>query len=572
MKKYNAPRVKESRGVRIFTTIWLVPFIAMVIALWLGYQYYIKIGSTIKIRFESNAGLIENQSPIKMRDVTIGIVKKISLADDGQGVIIKARMNREVSKYLNKNAKFWIVHPDVGSHGISGLDTIVSGSYIELYGKKGEETTHYYIGLEKPPINDEAKGSYFMLSAPQCYNISEGSKIYYRMLEVGRVERVGISPDGTRINFTIFVEEDYVSFVNTKSKFYTRSAFNIDFSNANLDMNIAPISQLVHGGIAIYTPIHSLDKNNTLKGDEVFRLYKNLAQMKSKELGVDDGEYITYKFKFKEPITNLKIGSPIEFKDFQVGYVTNIESSYSNKNINNTVYGLIEANAFKIDNNSSIDKKKIISNLVRKGMRAKLSSSIPIVGSQYIELIFDKYSKAHIVKGDKYDIFPTIKTKSKKGIMDNVNGVMANVNGVLDNVSDVLVKLKNLPLESMLDSYTNLAEDNRKPIHSLVENLNHTVRSLDTTINNLNDTVSNLNNFTSQQEFVQLPENINNLLQEVETTLIDLQQLTQDYGANSQFADQLSVTLRAVSEASQSFDKTNKMLNRNANALVVGDE
>jgi len=557
MKKYNAPRVKESRGVRIFTTIWLVPFIAMVIALWLGYQYYIKIGSTIKIRFESNAGLIENQSPIKMRDVTIGIVKKISLADDGQGVIIKARMNREVSKYLNKKAKFWIVHPDVGSHGISGLDTIVSGSYIELYGKKGEKIVHDYVGLEKPPINDEAKGSYFILSAPQSYNISEGSKIYYRMLEVGRVERVGISPDGTRVNFTIFVEDEYIHFINTKSKFYTRSAFNIDFSNANLDMNIAPISQLVHGGIAIYTPINSLDKNNTLKGDEIFTLYKNLAQLKTKRLGIN-GDYITYKFKFKEPITNLKIGSPIKFKDFEVGYVTNIENSYSNKSINSTIYGLIEVDAFSIDNNSSIEKKKIISNLVKKGMRAKLSSPIPIVGSQYIELIFDKHHKAHIVKDDKYDIFPTIKTKSKKDIMDNVN--------------DVLAKLKNLPLEKMLNSYTNLAKDNRKPIHSLVKNLDKTVKTLDKTINNLNHTVNNLNNFTSQQEFATLPENINNLLQEVETTLIDLQQLSRDYGANSQFADQLSVTLKAVSEASQSFDKTNKMLDRNANALVVGDE
>jgi len=542
MKKYNAPRVKESRGVQILTTIWLVPFIAMIIALWLGYQYYIKIGSTIKIRFESNAGLIENQSPIKMRDVTIGIVKKISLSDDGQGVIIKARMNAKMNKYLNENAKFWIVHPDVGSHGVSGLDTIVSGSYIELYGKKGEETMHNYIGLEKAPINDEAKGSYFVLSAPQSYNISEGSKIYYRMLEVGQVERVGISPDGTQIYFTIFVSQEYLKFINIKSKFYTRSAFNIDFSNANLDMNVAPISQLVHGGIAIDTPINSLDKNNTLKGDEVFRLYKNLAQMKIKRLGIN-GDYITYKFKFKEPITNLKIGSPIKFKDFQVGYITNIENSYSNRDINSTIYGLIEVDAFR-DKNSSIEKKEIISNLVKQGLRAKLSSPPPIVGSQYIELTFNKHHKVNIIKGDRYDLFPTIKTKSKKDIMDNLN--------------DILIKLKNLPLEKMLNSYTNLAKENKKPIHSLV--------------NNLNKTVNNLNNFTSQKEFTKLPKNLNNLLKEIKTTLIDLQKLSREYGGNSQFADQLSVTLKALSEASQSFDKTNQMLGRKANALVVGDE
>ncbi len=90
---------------------------ALAIALWLAYQYYIKIGPTITIRFKSNAGLIENQSPIKIRDVTVGLVKEISLSDDGKGVIIRARMNRVVEDYLNESAKFWIVHPDVGSNG-----------------------------------------------------------------------------------------------------------------------------------------------------------------------------------------------------------------------------------------------------------------------------------------------------------------------------------------------------------------------------------------------------------------------------------------------------------------------
>jgi len=41
--KYNTPKVKESKGVQMLTTIWMVPFIAMVIALWLAFQYYAKV-------------------------------------------------------------------------------------------------------------------------------------------------------------------------------------------------------------------------------------------------------------------------------------------------------------------------------------------------------------------------------------------------------------------------------------------------------------------------------------------------------------------------------------------------
>jgi len=549
MKKYNAPRVKESRGVRILTTIWLVPFVAMVISLWLAYQYYAKIGSTIKISFKSNAGLVENQSPIKMRDVTVGIVQKISLSDDGKGVIIKAKMNKEIGDYLNTKAKFWIVHPDVGSDGISGLDTIVSGSYIQLKGKKETETTHYYIGLEQQPIDDEAEGTYLVLSAPKSHNIREGSHIYYRMMEVGRVERVGISPDGSHVNFTIFIEKEYINYINSKSKFYTRSAFNIDFSKGNLDMSLAPFSQLLHGGISIYTPRDSLNRDNPIKRGTIFPLYKSIAQMKAKQLGIG-GEERVYKMSFNQPVTKLKVGTPIEFKGFQVGYITQIEDRYNDKNqtITSDVYTLLNIEAFTNRELNSTEQKQIVPKLVQKGLKARLSTPMPVIGSQFIELVFDKRQKGAIIKNGEYEILPTISNEREEDIMGQVKAL--------------LTKLQNLPLENLLNSANSLVNESRKP-------LNHLIKDLDKTVKSFNKSVKNLNKFTSDKEFTELPQNLNATLQELEYTL---QKLSNDYSGDSQFADQLSITLKAVSEAAKSFDKTNKMLDRKANALVIGDE
>lgn len=583
MRQYNAPRVKESRGIQILTTVWLVPIIAMIIALWLGYQYYAKIGSTIQISFRSNAGLVENQSLIKMRDVTIGMVTKISLSDNGKGVIIQARMNREIGDYLNEKASFWIVHPDVGSNGISGLDTIVSGSYIELFGKKEGETTHHYIGLEEPPIDDEARGEYYHLSAPKSYNISEGSYVYYRMMKVGRVQRIGISPDGGHINFTIFVKDKYVNYINSKSKFYTRSTFTLDFSKGTLDMSLAPISQLVHGGIAIHTPINTLNKKNPIKKRDIFYLYQSYAQMKSKHLGLG-GEDKLYKVTFNTPTKTLQIGSPVEFQGFQVGHITDIKSQYltKSKKVQSEIFLLIHQNAFA---NTSLKR------LVKQGLKAQLATSIPIVGSQYIELVFDKTNIATIRNIDGYDILPTRKSSEKSPLDD----IMVQVNNILD-------KLQKLPLEGLLISATELINENREPINRLLLDTDNTILGIERSVNDLNAltshkefinlpknietlivdlensianfniTIDNLNNFSSNQELHALPQNINHALFEIENTLRNIQILSQEYGGDSKFADQLSVTLKAISEASISFDKTNKMLDRNANALVVGDE
>jgi paraquat-inducible protein B len=588
MRQYNAPRVKESRGIQILTTVWLVPLIAMIIALWLGYQYYAKIGATIQISFRSNAGLVENQSLIKMRDVTIGMVTNISLSDNGKGVIIQARMNKEISNYLNEKARFWIVHPDVGSNGISGLDTIVSGSYIELFGKKEEETTHHYIGLEEPPLDDEARGVYYHLSAPKSYNISEGSHVYYRMMEVGRVERVGIAPDGGHVNFTIFVKDKYVPFINSQSKFYTRSAFNLDFSKGSLDMTLAPLSQLVHGGIAIHTPINTLEGNNTVKRGDVFYLYQSYAKVKSKHLGFG-GEDKIYKITFNIPTKSLKIGAPIEFQGFQVGQITDIKSHYvaKTRKIKSEIYLMLHQDSFS---NTKLKK------LVKEGLKVKLATSLPVVGSQYLQLVFDKSYPATIKHEEGCDTLPVLNHRETSP-------------DIMAQISSLLEKLEQLPLENLLLSVTNLVNENREPIGTLLSNMDRAVLdidqtvlgaersvndlnvltsqeefinlpktlenliyNLDSTISSFNITVDNLNNFSSSQELHALPQNLNQAIFELENTLRNIQILSQEYGGDSKFADQLSVTLKAISEASESFDKTNKMLDRNANALVVGDE
>ncbi|NEW60779.1 MCE family protein, partial [Sulfurovum sp. bin170] len=316
-----------------------------------------------------------------------------------------------------------------------------------------------------------------------------------------------------------------------------------------LDISLAPFSQLLHGGISIYTPQNSLDRNRSIKSGTIFSLYKSLTNMRAKQLGVG-GEERVYKLSFNEPTTKIKVGSPVEFKGFQVGHITQIEDSYDEKNqtVKSDISALLNIEAFTTKELNTTQKEKILPRLVQEGLKAKLSTPMPIIGSQFIELVFDKRKKGVIVKSGEYEILPTISNDIEEDIVGQVKSL--------------LTKLQNLPLENLLNSADSLVEENRKPINSFIKNL-------DKTVNNLNKTINNLNSFTSNREFKQLPENLNRSLQELEFAL---QKLSNDYSGDSQFADQLSITLKAVSEAAKSFDKTNKMLDRKANALVIGDE
>lgn len=60
---------------------------------------------------------------------------------------------------LHKDSVFWVVKPQVGREGISGLGTLLSGAYIELQpGNKGSQPESYQL-LDSPPLAPpDAKG------------------------------------------------------------------------------------------------------------------------------------------------------------------------------------------------------------------------------------------------------------------------------------------------------------------------------------------------------------------------------------------------------------------------------
>jgi len=578
--RYNSPKVKESKGVQLLTSIWIVPFIAMLIALWLAYQYYAKIGPTILISFKSNAGLIANQSQLKLRDVTIGMVSNISLSDDGNGVQVTVKVNKDVSKYLNEKAKFWIVHPDVGSHGISGLDTLLSGSYIELNGEKEEETKYYFTGLEKPYIDKGAKGKYFILSAPYSNDITEGSNVYYRMIKVGRVERVAISPDGKKVNFTVFIKEQYTPFVNNQSQFYTNSNFSIDLSQGKLDINIASVSQLVHGGISVYTPLQSLavDTNQSKEKQRlVYPLFKSLNEMKAKHLKMGTHDKI-YAFKFLEERTKLEIGSPVEFNGFQVGYVTDIKNSFANNShtIDSKVFAIIHVEAFTTEDTNR-SGEEVITNLVNKGLKATLNNSLPVVGSDFIDLVFDNNKTASIIKTAHYELFPTIKKESKANLLDETQKFITKLEklpleSLLEETKNVIKKVEKLPLESLLNSANKLVKESNAPVQNLLAELQETTQSINDTVQNFNISVSNINDLTAQESLQNLPVELSQTLAELNNTLLSFQALANDYGADSKFSSELSLTLHELSLTAESMGRISQKLEKKPNALILGDD
>ena len=82
-----------------------------------------------------------------------------------------------------------MVKPRFFAGSISGLETLLSGAYIELLpGKPGGEEKRDFTGLEDPPVlQTDVPGTTFLLHAARIGSISLGSPVFYRDFEVGQV-------------------------------------------------------------------------------------------------------------------------------------------------------------------------------------------------------------------------------------------------------------------------------------------------------------------------------------------------------------------------------------------------
>src|SRR5512144_3277915 len=183
-----APELPQAAvgGKRRFSLVWLIPIVAAIAGAWLIYTTFAERGPTITITFQFASGLEPGKTPIKYRDVQLGLVESVTLSDDLQHVLVTARMEKAAENELRDGTQFWIESARITAGGVSGLGTLLSGAYIGMRPGPGEPARQF-VALETPPVYQvDVPGKRLTLRAEKLGSVSPGSPIYFRV-EVGGV-------------------------------------------------------------------------------------------------------------------------------------------------------------------------------------------------------------------------------------------------------------------------------------------------------------------------------------------------------------------------------------------------
>ena len=213
-------------------------------------------GIPITIKFRTAHGLRAGQTKIKCLGMTVGEVETVKLNPDLHGATVAARLQESASALALEGSRFWLVKPEVGLGGVTGLETIVTGSYIQAKPGHGEPTT-LFVALDRPPVEKIAAdrpGLHISLRSERLGSLKPGSPVYYREVKVGQVEGHELASTADSVLIQVGIGHDYAPLVRENSVFWNASGIGVDIGLSGFQIQTESLEALLQGGVAFATP------------------------------------------------------------------------------------------------------------------------------------------------------------------------------------------------------------------------------------------------------------------------------------------------------------------------------
>lgn len=529
-----------------FSAIWLVPVIALIITAWMLYQHQINKGHTIFVKMQNAEGIVAGKTEVKVRNVKVGVVDSLRLQLEQNAVIARVQIDTHYDDLLTEDAKLWIVKPRIDESGISGMNTLLSGVYLELEpGQSETRSTLFTLQDEPALISPDVMGKRFSLTANHAEVLDVGSGIYFRNYKIGKIESAKFNIDGLTMEYGIFIFAPYDKLITTNAIFWVSAGVNISLSTEGIDISTGSLSKLIKGGISVDYPPNRLAAEQAPALNR-YKLHESFSAALEKRF--DNADF--FLIEFEQSIRGLRIGAPVEYRGMRIGTVEQAPAQIERdgqplyfQQDTTSVPVLIKIEYGRIYEQSELAKTYWQTNIekwISNGLRASLKSGNIVTGAVYIELDFyTKAPPAQLVQSSVYPVLPS---------------VSSGFTALSEQVTDLLNKLNDLPLSKTMTTFDGTLQEYRllaMEMNKLISEFNQNDIAGDTksSLGNINSTLSQL---TSS-------------LKQFEKTLTNYQQ-------GSGMVEQLTDTLEELESLSNTLKPISKGLTEQPSMLIFNKQ
>lgn len=516
--------------IRAISAIWIIPIVTAIVGLWIIYSHFADRGTPFTLLAKDASGIVAGKTVIKNRSVDIGIVDEVTLSKDFEKVVIKGRIYNDMEPLLKNDSIFWVVKPEIGRDGVTGLGTILSGVYIEL--ASGNDTHSFknnpFILSDNPPLSDPSiKGIRVNLESDQNGVIPRGASVMFHGYRVGNVETSEFDVDSRKMKYQIFITKPYDALVTQNVRFWKEGGIDLSLSSSGASLNVPSLDVLMSGGISFDLP----DGSKLGAPAEQHAVYKLYEDKKS----IQDSQYTEYKeflIMLSESISGLAEGAPVEYHGIRLGTVSKVPF-YTPEMLNKTfilnqkvpVLIRIEPDRLSELVDEKIDIATLIMDEQKNGLRASLKTSNMFTGALYIDL----------------DFYPELKNKynAKLSTLYGYNTIETTSTGIAQIQAKVM---------QLLDNFNNL------PLNNTMTEFNKSLASTQRLMNSLNQIMAS-------NEMQNIPKDLQETLRTLNETMKGIQ-------PGSELNKQMNESLQKVQQMMDELTPLLNTLNDKSNALI----
>ena len=227
-----------------------------------------KSGLAIELVAPKLGGLGVN-SPIYYREVQVGAIQSIRLADDGSSVVIEGVIESAYANHVYENSEFWNASGiDISASITKGIDfdmeslrsLIAGGVSFTTSGKPGKQATpgtrFTLRPHQKHPRDGPAmkRGMRVVVEATRLGSLKTGDAVYYREEQVGQILSHQLHDDARTIGVLLHIDDPYGRLVRTNTVFWNASGISADLGLTGLHIHTESLESILGGGIAFATP------------------------------------------------------------------------------------------------------------------------------------------------------------------------------------------------------------------------------------------------------------------------------------------------------------------------------
>ncbi|MFX0545972.1 intermembrane transport protein PqiB [Roseovarius sp. S1116L3] len=433
---------------RRVSIIWVVPLIALVAVLGVAVKTYMDRGPLIEISFENASGIAAGSTELHYRDVTVGMVEEVGFSQGLGSVLVSVRLNADVAEYVDDQAQFWVVRPEVTAQGVSGLDTVLSGVFIEgIWDSEPGGLVDQFEGLADAPLKRMNKeGVLLTLRAGQGVSLTEGAPILYQGINVGQVGKTAISQDGSTAEAEAIIFSPHDRLIDTATRFWDTSGFSFTLGPGGAALDFSSIASLISGGVTFGTMVSG---GEPLQPGARVTVHPDEATARASIFAGDEGETLNLSAVFEENIAGLAVDAPVELAGLKIGRVSALNGLVDPERFGDNRVRLLATLAIQpgklgLEGDQNAETAlAFLSERVQAGLRARLATTSILTGGLKVELTeVEGAEPAELQEMD--DGGPRIPTTQS-----DIADVSATAEGVFQRIND-------LPVEEVMNQAINL--------------------------------------------------------------------------------------------------------------------